>query len=155
MCRWSQGNPDEGLLMGARNTLGVMGGGDWRCERPNHWIFAGTGMAKGDLIPGLVGWEFHDDPPDEDELPGIEKVGCGHAFFQGTVAQPWSSTVYPLTAASPAFVFNASSIFWAQGLSSPPGHVLPWSHFSRPHGPDTRVQRITHNALQRALRTYL
>jgi hypothetical protein len=48
-------------------------------------------------------------------------------------------------------VFNASSIFWSQGLSSPPGHMLPWSHWSRPHGPDPRVQQITHNLLRRAL----
>jgi hypothetical protein len=34
----------------------------------------------------------------------------------------------------------------------PPGHTLPWSHWSRPHGPDERVQQITHNLLRRALR---
>ncbi len=27
----------------------------------------------------------------------------------------------------------------------------PWSHYSRPHGPDERVQRITKNALKRAI----
>ncbi len=32
----------------------------------------------------------------------------------------------------------------------PWGHMLPWSHWSRPHGPDERVQGITHNLLQRA-----
>jgi hypothetical protein len=48
-------------------------------------------------------------------------------------------------------VINASTIFWAQGLSSPPGHTLPWSHWSRPHGPDERVQTITRNLLRRAL----
>ena len=50
------------------------------------------------------------------------------------------------------FVFNASTIFWAQALSSPPGHTLPWSHGSRPHGPDERVQKITQNLLERAIR---
>jgi hypothetical protein len=29
--------------------------------------------------------------------------------------------------------------------------MLPWSHFTRPHGPDERVQQITHNALRRAI----
>jgi hypothetical protein len=29
--------------------------------------------------------------------------------------------------------------------------MIPWSHYSRPHGPDERVQRITKNALKRAL----
>jgi hypothetical protein len=48
-------------------------------------------------------------------------------------------------------VFNASTIFWSQGLGSPPGHMLPWSQWSRPHGPDERVQRITRNVLKRAL----
>jgi hypothetical protein len=40
----------------------------------------------------------------------------------------------------------------AQGLSSPPGHTLPWSHWSRRHGPDERVQKVTHNLLRRAIR---
>ena len=51
------------------------------------------------------------------------------------------------------FVFNAATIFWAQGLGLPPGHIIPWSHWSRPHGPDPRVQQITRNLLQRCQRT--
>ena len=31
------------------------------------------------------------------------------------------------------------TVEWRLGL--PPGHTLPWSHWSRPHGPDERVQR--------------
>ena len=29
---------------------------------PEHWLFEGTGMKKGDSIKGLVGWEWHGDP---------------------------------------------------------------------------------------------
>ena len=29
--------------------------------------------------------------------------------------------------------------------------MLPWSHWSRPHGPDERVQKITDNLLRRAI----
>jgi hypothetical protein len=47
-------------------------------------------------------------------------------------------------------VLNAATIFWPQGLSMPPGHTFPWSHWSRPHGPNPRVQQITRNLLQRA-----
>ncbi len=47
------------------------------------------------------------------------------------------------------FVFNASTIFWAQGLASPPGHTLPYTHNGRPHGPDPRVERITRNLFNR------
>jgi hypothetical protein len=138
--------PDEGLLMGARNIDPVNGGGDWTIVQPDHWIFAGTGLKKGDRIPGLVGWEYHGNPPD---LPGLEIVAAGTAWQGGDNAQHWTATVYPGPKGN--FVFNASSIFWVQGLSSPPGHVLPWSHWSRPHGPDERVQQMMRNLLQRAI----
>jgi hypothetical protein len=104
-------------------------------------------MKRGDRIPGLVGWEYHGDPP---QLPGLEVVAAGTAWVGGQTPQKWTATIYPGPKGN--FVFNASTIFWAQGLSSPPGHTLPWSHWSRPHGPDERVQKITHNLLQRALR---
>jgi N,N-dimethylformamidase beta subunit-like protein len=139
--------PDEGLLMGGRNVNPVNGGGDWTVARPEHWIFEGTGMKKGDAVPGLVGWEYHGNPA---PLPGLEIVAEGTALQGGQRPQRWTATVHP--GSKENFVFNAATIFWAQGLSSPPGHVLPWSHWSRPHGPDERVQRITHNLLRRATR---
>jgi hypothetical protein len=138
--------PDEGLLMGARNIEPVNGGGDWIVVKPDHWIFAGTAMKKGDRIPGLIGWEYHGDPPD---IPGLEVVAAGTAWVGGQTPQKWTAVYYPGPKGN--FVFNASTIFWAQALSSPPGHTLPWSHWSRPHGPDERVQRITHNLLDRAI----
>jgi hypothetical protein len=138
--------PDEGLLMGARNVEPVNGGGDWIITKPNHWIFAGTGVKRGDRIPGLVGWEYHGMPAD---IPGLEVVAKGTAWVGGSRPQQWAATIYP--GPKENFVFNASTIFWAQGLSHPPGHTLPWSHWSRPHGPDDRVQKITHNLLRRAL----
>ena len=138
--------PDEGLLMGVRNIEPVNGGGDWICTKPEHWIFAGTGMKAGDAIPGLIGWEYHGQPAD---LPGLEIVAGGTAWQGGRNPQQWTAVVYPGPKGN--FVFNASTIFWAQGLADPPGHVLPWSHWSRPHGPDERVQRITHNLLRRAI----
>lgn len=138
--------PDEGLLMGARNIDPVNGGGDWIIAKPDHWMFAGTGVKKGDRIPGLIGWEYHGQPAD---IPGLEVVAAGTAWQGGENPQQWTATIYPGPKGN--FVFNASTIFWCQGLSSPPGHTLPWSHWSRPHGPDERVQKITRNLLERAL----
>jgi len=138
--------PDEGLLMGAVNVLPVNGGGDWFCVKPEHWMFDGTGMKKGDRIPGLVGWEYHGEPA---KIAGLEVVAEGTAWVGGTRPQQWTATIYPGPKRN--FVFNAATIFWSQALSRPPGHMLPWSHWSRPHGPDERVQRITRNLLQRAL----
>jgi len=139
--------PDEGYLLGARNVEPVNGGGDWIVVNPDHWIFAHTAIKAGDFIPGLVGWEFHGDPPRD--VAGLEVVAGGTAFHGGIQPQKWTATIYP--GPKNNFVFNASTIFWCQGLSSPPGHMLPWSHWSRPHGPDPRVQQITHNLLQKAL----
>lgn len=138
--------PDEGLIMGARNIRILNGGGDWVCEKPNHWMFDGTGLKRGDRIPGLVGWEFHRMPPD---IAGLEVVGQGMALHAGTKPTPWQATIFPTEAGG--LVFNASTIFWAQGLASPPGHMLPWSHNVRPHGPDPRVQQMTRNLLKRAI----
>jgi len=140
--------PDEGFLMGARNVEPVNGGGDWICTKPEHWIFEGTGMQAGESIPGLIGWEYHGDPAD---IPGLQVVGGGTAWVGGEQPQQWAATVYEGPEGN--VVFNASSIFWVQGLSDPPGHTLPWSHWSRPHGPDERVQRITTNVLKRALQS--
>lgn len=138
--------PDEGFLMGARNVEPVNGAGDWIVRKASHWMFEETGLKNGEFIPGLVGWEYHGQPAD---IPGLEIVASGTAWVGGVRPQQWAATIYPGPKGN--FVFNASTIFWSQGLSDPPGHVLPWSHNTRPHGPDDRVQRITKNLLDKAL----
>ncbi len=137
--------PDEGLLMGARNVEPVNGGGDWTATKANHWIFDNTGMKNGDSVPGLIGWEYHGQPAD---IPGLEIVGGGTAWQGGENPQQWTATIYPGPKGN--IVFNAATIWWAQALGDPPGHTLPWSHYSRPHGPDERIQQITHNLLRHA-----
>ena len=143
---WRRVGPDESLIIGARTVMPANGGGDWICTRPDHWLFAGSGMKAGDRIPGLVGWEHHGAPA---KLPGLEVVAEGTAWSGGVKPVHWTATIFP--GPKNNFVFNAATIFWAQDLSMPPGHTLPWSHFSRPHGPDARVQQITHNLLRRAI----
>lgn len=140
--------PDERDIIGARTVVPFNGGGDWTCAKPDHWLFEGTGMKKGDSIPGLVGWEFHGDP--DTARPGLDVVAEGNVWAGGTRLGKYAATVFE--GPKKNIVFNASTIFWSQGLSSPPGHIIPWSHYSRPHGPDARVQRITANALNKALR---
>jgi hypothetical protein len=139
--------PDEALLIGAKTVIPFNGGGDWIVTKPDHWLFEGTGLQAGDAIPGLVGWEHHGEPAD---IPGLEVVAQGTVVTGGGEPSDWTATIYPGPKGN--FVFNAATIFWSQGLSSPPGHMLPWSHNTRPHGPDARVQRIMHNALARALK---
>ena len=136
--------PDEGLIMGARNIIPYNGCDDWHVADASAWIFEGTGMKNGDAIPGLVGWEFHGEPA---SIPGLKVVAEGKAVNTGGEIGHWTATLYPGPKSN--WVFNASTIYWAQGLSSPPGHLLPYSHYGRPHGPDPRVQQITRNLLGR------
>ncbi len=138
--------PDESLLIGARTVIPFNGGGDWTCTKPDHWLFEGTGMKSGDSIAGLVGWEHHGSPA---KIPGLDVVAEGLVWAGGTTPSRYTATIFP--GPKNNFVFNAATIWWAQALGDPPGHMLPWSHWSRPHGPDDRVQRITANLLKRAI----
>ena len=138
-------SPHESLLMGARNVPPCTGGADWVCSTPEHWLFAGTGMKGGDSIPGLVGWEFHGDPA---KIPGLAVVSTGPT--QEAPGKPnggtYTATIHP--GPRDNIVFNASSCWWGDGLSEPPGYVRP-SVYTTPQGPDVRVQRITQNILAR------
>jgi hypothetical protein len=136
--------PSEALLIGAQTVIPFNGSGDWTVTRPEHWMFEGTKMKKGDSIPGLVGWEFHGEPAN---IAGLEVVAEGPTWTGADKESHYTATIYPGPKGN--FVFNAATIFWAQGLSQPPGHMPPISHHGRPHGPDERVQRITRNVFER------
>ena len=142
-------SPNANVLVGARSIAPITGGADWICHQRDHWIFANTGMKKGEGIPGLVGWEWHGDPA---KIPGLEVVATG-----ATQDKPGSlnggiftATVYPGKKGN--FVFNASTCWWADGLSAPPGYVRP-SVYTSPQGPDRRAQQITKNILYRMVRS--
>jgi hypothetical protein len=149
MERFPYASPHGNTLMGAHSTPPVTGGADWICAQPEHWLFAGTGMKQGEGIPGLVGWEWHGEPID---LPGLEIVATGAT--QSAPGKPnggqYTATLYPGPRRN--FVFNASTIWWADGLSAPPGYVRP-SVYITPQGPDRRVQQITRNLLGRVQRS--
>lgn len=83
--------PNEALLIGARSPFPFNGGDDWIVTRPDNWMFKGTGMKKGDRVPGLVGWEFHGDPAD---IPGLEIVAEGLALSGGVRPVRWTATIY-------------------------------------------------------------
>ena len=136
--------PNENTLIGARTMYPFNGSADWIVSNPDHWIFEGTGMQKGDKIPGLVGWEHHGDPAN---IPGLEVVAEGRTINSGGATSHYTATVYPGPKGN--WVFNAATIYWPLGLAQPPGFIPPHSHFGGPHGVDERVQKITSNFLIR------
>ena len=105
-------------------------------------------MKKGDSIKGLVGWEWHGAP--RMNLPGMNVVAEGDASVQGKKVGHYTSTVYD--GPKDNVVFNAATIWWANGLSSPPGHVNPSRHGVAQQGPDPRVQRMTANVFDRFIK---
>ncbi|MBX3746524.1 MAG: hypothetical protein KF833_14545 [Verrucomicrobiae bacterium] len=137
--------PYANELIGAHSTGPVTGGADWTCVAPDHWLFEGTGMRHGEGIPGLVGWEWHGDPA---PIPGLEVVAAGPTqSAPGTLnGGHYVATLYPGPRGN--MVFNASTIWWGDGLSEPPGYLRP-KVYTEPKGPDPRVQRITRNLLER------
>jgi len=130
---------DEEKLMGA-SSYGV-GMSDWTCLEPDHWLFEGTGMKKGDSIPKLVGWEFH-GPPLRDDPKLVVLAGAKLNATMG--GDSYAATIYPGPKGN--FVFNAATCWWSMALSQPPG-------FTNPPGiefkDDPRVQRMTKNVLDR------
>ena len=142
-------SPAEALLLGARsNVPPCTGGADWICALPDHWIYKGTGMQRGESIPGLIGWEWHGEPA---EIPGLAVLATGQTqdapgkLNGGT----YTATVYEGPKGN--FIFNASTCWWADGIAAPPGYVRP-SVYTSPQGPDARVQKITANLLERICR---
>ena len=132
--------PDGALLMGGRldregSGRGI-GAGDWTCAMPDHWLFEGTGMKKGDSIKGL---------------PGMKVVAEGDAMVNKKKVGRYTATLYD--GPKDNIVFNAATIWWANGLSSPPGHMNPRRHGVAQQGPDERVQKITHNLFRRMTAT--
>lgn len=146
MAGFAYQSPSEALLLGARsNSPPCVGGADWICSQPGHWLYAGTGMKEGERIAGMIGWEYQGEPA---AIPGLSVVATGPT--QNAPGKPnggvYAATVYP--GAKGNIVFNAATCWWADGMAEPPGYVRP-SVYTTPQGPDARIQRITANVLER------
>ena len=126
-----------------------IGVGDWVCTKPDHWIFKGTGMKKGDSIKDLIGWEYNGAPMKS--LPGLEVLAEGDVHKNNKKSGEFAATIYDGPKGN--IVFSASTIWWANGLSTPPGHKNPKRHGAVQQGPDKRVQQITHNLFKRIIQS--
>lgn len=143
---------DEDKLLGGK-SYGV-GLASWKCDMPDHWIFDGTGMKKGDTIKDLVGWEYHGFPLANN--PGMKVVATG-PMIESDSGALYASTIYDGPKGN--FVFDAATCWWNMLLSTPPLFPKTLNPYGAYHGhpidftkPDTRVQRMTENLLNRAAR---
>ncbi|HYR17112.1 MAG TPA: N,N-dimethylformamidase beta subunit family domain-containing protein, partial [Mycobacterium sp.] len=104
----------------------------------SSWVYAGTGLADGDSIPGIVGYEM-DSSMSSAPLP-TSVAGTYQVLSQSPFVDPYggpmtaNSSIYQ--APSGAWVFGAGTTSWSWGLDLA-GTV------------DPRIQRITANLLSR------
>ena len=144
---------DEDQLMGGK-SYGV-GLGNWTCVAPDHWLFEGTGMKKGDTIKDLVGWEYHGFPLGNQ--PGIKVLATG-PMIEKEDSVLYATTIYETPKGN--FVFDAATCWWNMPLSAPPlypnnlnpnsaygGHPVDFSKG------DIRVRRMTENLFRRVMRS--
>lgn len=144
--RRAGGFRDEPQLMGS-TSYGV-GFADWICDKPDHWIFQGTGMKKGDRIKDLVGWEYHGQPLADYDTMEVLSSGKVYGWNGEARDHTYATTLY--TAKQGNIVFNAGTCWWNMVLSRPPGFMNPpRRYFSEP---DARVQQITRNVLDRMIK---
>jgi hypothetical protein len=109
----------------------------WVVADDSSWVFAGSGLTRGDAIPGIVGYEY-DRPGEEASRPaGLQVVGLSPvAGWEGQ--DQTASIVY--TAASGAPVFNAGTIQWPWALDD-------YGHEDIGRFADQRLQAVTTSVL--------
>lgn len=140
---------DEETLMGGK-SYGV-GIGNWVCVAPEHWLFKGTGMKKGDYIKDLVGWEYQGFPIGKQ--PGIKVLATGPLISKED-SLTYAATIYETPKGN--FVFDAATCWWPMPLSTPPlfpKRVNPMSSY-KGHPVDftrgdARVRKMTENLFDR------
>ncbi|HUB06083.1 MAG TPA: N,N-dimethylformamidase beta subunit family domain-containing protein, partial [Myxococcales bacterium] len=128
-------NPEpEDQLFGAEYLDWQLFGVPLVVADPSSWIFAGTGFQAGDQVPGLVGYEFDGLVPGDPQPAGLDALAVSPVpTAEGTANQ---STMVVRTLPGGQVVFDASSIYFTQGLATTS---------------DPRIYRMAWNALEGAL----
>jgi hypothetical protein len=117
--------------------------GDMIVDNASHWVFAGTGLRRGDRLTGLLGYEV--DAISTDPPAAIERLAHS-PFVEGSRTRYADATIY--TAPSGALVFATGSMQWNWGLDD---YNAPAWH---PNRASAAAQRVTRNVLTRMLATH-
>jgi N,N-dimethylformamidase beta subunit-like protein len=132
-----------------QQLIGVQFSGQQPFNAPNmpyvvtnssSWVFEGTGLADGDSIPGIIGYEADSSlssAPLPTSVAGTYQV-LSQSSYVDAAAGPMIANSSIYQAPSGAWVFGAGTNSWSWGLDRP-GFV------------DARIQRITANLLNRFL----
>jgi N,N-dimethylformamidase beta subunit-like, C-terminal len=108
--RQSPVNDPESQIVGEQSDCS-QANGDMQIENASHWIFDGTGLVNGDVLPHMVGYESdrigaYPHPPNVQALSNSSFI-CGS---QGN--KPWTSNMSYYSSVSGAGVFSTGTITW-------------------------------------------
>jgi hypothetical protein len=108
--------PEQSFLGGMFSSFfdNSLPGFAWVVADPSSWVFAGTGLKKGDKLPGLVGYEYDKVFSTFPQPAGLAVLSASPVVNVDKMHEISNSTLY--TAASGARVFNAGTIRWSWGL---------------------------------------
>ena len=110
-------------------------------DEAEHWAFAGTGLRKGSVLPGLLGYEV--DAVADGSPPGLRRLG--HSPFTRPTGETGYADMAIHESAGGALVFATGSMQWSWGLD---GYNAPRWHADRV---SAAAQRITRNVLEQML----
>ena len=107
----------------------------WVVTNADAWPYTGTGLADGDVIPLIVGYEADRVFDNGRTPPGLAVLARSPIVTYRSASDVHNAATYDTDGG--AFVFSAGTIQWAWGLS-------------KPNVADLRVQQITENVFRRA-----
>lgn len=125
----------ENELLGVMYTDYQYVDAPWIVTHPEAWPYVGTGLAEGDVIPLIVGYEADRIFDNGRTPPGTTVIASSPFVTYRSASDMHHGATYD--AGAGAFVFSAGTIQWSWGLS-------------KPHVADLRVQQITENVFRRA-----
>jgi hypothetical protein len=130
--------PEAGLVGQGYGYVGASGG--LRVLHPTSWIFAGTAVAIGQVLPDTVGGEYDQVDPSRAATPkDIDVLAAMPMRFKNGQAGMASTTYYVAT--SQAGVFDAGTTYWPCTLA---GNCL---HMPADQGSRAVVRQMTDNIL--------
>lgn len=120
-------------LVGAR-YIGYYNSGSFPLlvSDPSSWLYAGTGLAAGATVAGVMTSDFQAyDPARAGNPPGVEILAHSLVRVTGHPHRDYADTTYYTMAASKAGVFSSGTIGWipamqacAPSLAACPAHVM-------------------------------
>lgn len=132
-------NRPESVLTGAMFTTQVKKAFPYVISNPTHWVFAGTGVKKGEDVQGMVGYECDKVFSEFPKPKNVQVLSSSPVVTTKGAPDTCQSTIYK--APSGAIVFNAGTIQWSSRLDS-------WH--SR-YGESDIIEKITTNLLRATL----